>query len=69
MLFSTTHLSQRHNLNNNELIKVMHNGEASERVNAKKILGIHFDEILSWSYHVNYVIQSSYATLRSLRQF
>ena len=47
----------------------MHSGKAIERVNTKKILGIHFDENLSWSYHVNNVIQSSYATLRSLRQF
>ena len=68
MLFSTTQLSQRNNLNKNKLFKVMHNGEAIERVNTKKIFGINFDEILSWSYHVNNVIQSSYATLRSLRQ-
>ena len=68
-LFSTIQLSQRHNLNNEELFKVMHNGEAVERVNTKKILGIYFVENLSWSYHVNNVIQSSYGTLRSLRQF
>ena len=48
MLFSTTQLSQRHNLNNNkEFFKVMHNGETIERVNTKNILGIHFDENLS----------------------
>ena len=47
----------------------MHNGQPIERVNTKKILGIHFDENLSWSHHVNNIIQSSYATLRSLRQF
>ena len=68
-LFSTTQLSQRHNLNNKELFKVMHNGEAVERVKTKKILGIYFVENLSWSYHVNNVNQSSYETLRSLRQF
>ena len=68
-LFSTTQLSQRHNLNNKVLFKVMHNGEAVERVNTKKILIIYFVENLSWSYHVNNVIQSSYETLRSLRQF
>ena len=28
MLFSTTQLSQRHNLNNNEIFKVIHNSEA-----------------------------------------
>ena len=58
MLFSTTQLSYRHN-----------DCEVSERVNTKKILGIYFDENLSWSYNVNNVIQSSYATLRSLCQF
>ena len=68
-LFSTTQLCQRHNLNNKELFKVMYNGEAVERVNTKKILGIYFVENLSWSYHVNNAIQSSYETLRSLRQF
>ena len=62
-LFSTTQLSQRHNLNNKEFFKVMHNGEAVDRVNTKKILGIYFIENLSWSNHVNNVIQSSYETL------
>ena len=47
MLFSTIQLNQRHNLNNNELFKVMHNGEAIKKVNTKKIFGIHFDENLS----------------------
>ena len=41
MLFSTAHLSQKHNLKNNKLFKVMDNAEAVERVNTKKILGIH----------------------------
>ena len=63
MLFSTIQLSQRHNLNSKGLFKVMYNGKAIERVNTKKILGIHFDENLSWSYHVNNLIQSFYATL------
>ena len=61
MLFSTTQLSQKHNLSNNELFRVMHNGEAIERVNTKKILAIHFGENLSWSYYANNVVQSSYA--------
>ena len=43
-------------MNNNELFKVMHNGEAIERVNTKIILRIHSDENPSWSYHVNNVI-------------
>ena len=31
----------------------MHNGEAIGRVHTQKVLGIHFDENLSWLYHVN----------------
>ena len=58
-LLLTAHLSQRHNLSNNELFKVMRNGEAVAQANTKKILGIHFYENLSWLYHVNNVIQSS----------
>ena len=38
MLFSTTHLSQKHNLNK-ELFRVIHNEEAIEKVNKKKIFG------------------------------
>ena len=51
-LFSTTQLSHTHNLNNNELFKVMHCGKEIYRAHTKKILGIHFAENLSWSYHV-----------------
>ena len=69
MLFSSTQLNQRDNLNNNKLFKVMHKDETIERGNTKMILGIYFDENLSWSYHVNNVIQSSYTTLRNLCQF
>ena len=47
----------------------MHKDETIERGNTKMILGIYFDENLSWSYHVNNVIQSSYTTLRNLCQF
>ena len=69
MLFTTAQLSEKHNLSNSELFKVMHTGEAIERVNTKKILENHFDENLSWSYLVNYVMQSTYATLRNVCQF
>ena len=47
MLFTTAQLSEKHNLSNSELFKVMHTGEAIERVNTKKILENHFDENLS----------------------
>ena len=43
----------------------MHDGETIKSV----IKVIHFDENLFWSYHVNNVIQSFYATLKSPCQF
>ena len=48
---------------------MIHNNEPVERLNSTKILGVHFDENLTWITHVNNLIKSSHATLRSLRRF
>ena len=69
MLFSSIQLSKRHNLNPPDKCKLIHNNEPVERLNSTKILGVHFDENLTWITHVNNLIKSSHATLRSLRQF
>ena len=61
MLFLTTQLRKKHNVNNNELFRVMYNGEVTETVNMKNDFGNSFDENLSQSYHVNNVTQSSYS--------
>ena len=45
------------------------NEKAVKRVQCTKLLGIHFDENLSWKDHVNNVVKSCYGTLRILRQF
>ena len=39
MLFLTTQLRKKHNLNNNELFRVMYNGEVTETVNMKNDFG------------------------------
>ena len=69
MLFSSIQLSKRHNLNPPDKCKLIHNNEPVERLNSTKILGVHFDENLTWITHVNNLIKSSHATLRSLRLF
>ena len=42
MLFLTTQLRKKHNLNNNELFRVMYNGEVTETVNMKNDFGNSF---------------------------
>ena len=69
LLFSSIQLSTRHNLNQPDKCKLIHNNEPVEQMNSTKILAIHFDENLAWITHVNNLIKSFHATLRSLRQF
>ena len=69
LLFSSIQLSKRHNLSQPDKCKLIHNNEPVERLNSTKILGVHFDENLTWITHVNNLIKSSHATLRSLRRF
>ena len=69
MLFSSIQLSKRHNLNPPDKCKLIHNNEPVERLNSTKILGVHFNENLAWTTHVNNLIKSSHATLRGLRLF
>ena len=69
MLFSSIQLSKRHNLNPPDKCKLIHNNEPVERLNSTKILGVHFDENLTWITHVNNLIKSSHVTLRRLKRF
>ena len=69
ILYSSIQLSKRHNLSPPDKCKLIHNNEPVERLNSTKILGVHFDENLTWITHVNNLIKSSHATLRSLRLF
>ena len=69
MVFSSQQLSKRHSLTKEDKCKLIHNDKQIGRVKSTKILGVHFDENLTWITHVNSIIKSSYATLRCLRRF
>ena len=69
LLFSSIQLSKRHNLSQPDKCKLIHNNEPVERLNSTKILGVHFDENLTWITHVNNLIKSSHVTLRRLKRF
>ena len=69
LLFSSIQLSKRHNLSQPDKCQLMHNNEPFEWLNRTKILGVHFDENLTWITHVSNLIKPSHAMLRSLRRF
>ena len=67
LLFWSIQLSKKDNLSQSDRCKLIHNNEPVERLNRAKILGVHFDENMTWITHVNNLTKSSYAKLRSLR--
>ena len=69
ILSSTSQLAQKHQLSDSNTYQIKCNEKAVKRVQCTKLLGIHFDENLSWKDHVNNVVKSCYGTLRILRQF
>ena len=69
LLFLSIQLSKRYNLSQPDKCKLIHNNEPVERLNSTKILGVHFDENLTWITHVNNLIKSSHVTLRHLKRF
>ena len=68
-LYSSIRLSKRYSLSQADKCKLILNNEPVERLNSTKILGVHFDKNLTWITHVNNLIKSCHATLRSLRLF
>ena len=50
-------------------IEINSNDKELEKVNDVKILGVNFNQHLSWSTHVNYVTKCCYATIKSLNNF
>ena len=69
ILFSTLQLAQKHQLSDSNTYQIKCNEKAVKRVQCTKLLGIHFDENLSWENHVNNVAKSYYGTLQIRRQF
>ena len=66
--FSTSQLSQRHDLSS--VITDFQSGDQKiEKVNNFKVLGIRFNEHLDWTEHINSIARCCYATLRTLKLF
>ena len=56
ILSSTSQLVQKHQLSDSNTYQIKCNEKAVWRVQCTKLLGIHFDENLSWKDHVNNVM-------------
>ncbi len=67
-MFSTPQLARFHNLSDIDT-NITSNGQPLERVDNFKMLGINFNQHLSWKEHVNTVTKSCFATLKSLDLF
>jgi exonuclease III len=68
MLFSTKQMSRAHKLEEHD-IYVTSNNKYIQRVDSFKILGVHFNNHLTWNNHVNSIIKSGFVTLKTLKQF
>ena len=68
MIFSTTQMSTKHKLCDKTNL-ISYNNKPIERTENTKILGIQFQQNLKWNDHINKLIKSSCATLRTLRLF
>ena len=67
MVFATQQLCHYHQLEDYRPA-LSTNGKRLERLASTKLLGVHFQEHLSWTEHINKTISSSYATLAVLRK-
>ena len=61
-------MSKRHNLEST-VVEIRNNGEPIERIADMKVLGVRFNQHLTWRNHINATTQSCYLTLKSLRRF
>ena len=68
MLFSTTRMTDIHDLDNSNTFDVKISGRALDRVKSWKVLGVHLDEQLKWSVQIDKVVSSCYKTLGILKK-
>ena len=69
ILFKTSQLSRKHQLNNLDNLEIKHKNLPIERTTCVKLLGVHLDENLNWKDHVINVVKACCSTLRTLRLF
>ena len=68
ILFSTSQMSRKHNLQN-AMVEICNKEQPMERIVEVKVLGMTFNQHLTWRSHVNATTQSCYFILKSLRIF
>ena len=68
MLFATKRMYDHHNLSDINAYKITVDNGSIERVRNWKVLGVNFDENLSWKVHINEVVKSCFAKLSVLRK-
>ena len=68
ILFSTAQLSRVHKLDEIE-IEINSNNKQLEHISDVKILGVYFNQHLTWNRQVNSITKSCYSTLKSLKSF
>ena len=68
ILFSTSQMSRRHSLQN-AIVEIFNKEQPIERIFEVKVLGMTFNEHLTWRNHINAITQNCYSTLKSLRIF
>ena len=66
VLFASRQLAKAHNLSDPSLYEIKSMGKKIERTNNYKILGMIFNQDLSWNLHINQVLSNTYSCLRML---
>ena len=67
MLFSTRKMSQVHELHASD-VEISCNGSTLERCTKQKLLGVKFDEHLTWNEHITSLIASCYSALSIVKK-
>ena len=68
ILFSSSRLSSKHNLEDSSLLIRCSRQSIQQKANVK-LLGVIFDQHLTWIDQINNIIRSTHGTLRVLRKF
>ena len=68
ILFSTSQMSRRHNLEK-AMVDIFNKNQPMERIFDVQVLGMTFNQHLTWRNHINATTKSCYSILKSLRIF
>ena len=68
MLFSTSQMSRKHKLDDENVYSINSGNDNLERVKSWKVLGIKLQENLNWDEHIHAILTEGFSTLRTLRK-